>query len=161
MYSRTSIQGEQDLHGTIPKRRKRLSAVSSGRRLFADKDVLLLDNAHARRWHDLYVQYLDDLGGDDAVSEPVRSLIRRVATMQCVLEQREADYVRTGKQSRDQASEYQSLSTTLTRLMKTLGLIGPKAASTPDEDDGLDPLDYIKGKHTTKRSRLEDDAEDD
>jgi hypothetical protein len=148
------------MHGTI-KQRKNSSAVSSGRRLFAER-LDLHDNAHSRRWNDLYRGYVYDLGGDDAISEAVRSLIRRIATFQCVLEQREAEYVKTGKASREATAEYQSLARAHAMMLKRVGLLGANKKPDEDEDDGLDPLTYVSGSHRTlkkKRSRLDDDEE--
>lgn len=151
------------MHGTLSSKPRKLSAVSSNRRLFAER-ISTLDNAHSRRWHDVYNQCIDDLGGDDAISEAVRSLIRRIATFQCVLEQREADYVKTGKASREQTAEYQSLARAHAGMLKKVGLLGANKPQTDDEDD-LDPLTYANGGHlkqrsVKKRSRLDDDGEE-
>lgn len=148
------------MHGsTVPKRK--LSAVSSGRRLFTERAISTLDNAHSRRWHDVYTQCIDDLGGDDAISEAVRSLIRRIATFQCVLEQREAEYVKTGKQSREQTAEYQSLARSHAVMLKRIGLLNPTKTNTADDDEHLDPLEYARNHRSRKRSTLDDEDEED
>lgn len=136
--------------------RTNLSAVSSNRRFFAEKGIDLSSNAQSRRWYDLLHEYLDMCSD---VNEVKRALCRRLATIQCVLEMREADFVKSGKQSRDQAEEYQKLTSSHSSLLKRLGLIGVKAKH--DDGDGLDPIAYAKAhKRKSVRTRLDDDDEE-
>ena len=131
------------------------SAVSSGRRLFLDPDVTAADNdaqPHSRRWYDLYHGYCKLIG--DAINEPRRSLIRRIATMQVVLEQREQEFITSGKQTRDQTDEYRGLTSSHALLLKKLELIGVKK----EETGGMSALEYARQR---SNSHSDDEEEDD
>lgn len=144
------------MHGSIKRKQ---SAVSSGRRLFAVHTPIDA-NVHSRRWHDVYTQSVRDAGGDAAISDAHRGMCRRVATLTTVLEQREQVFVSTGKMTRDETQEYQSLTRTLSLLLKKLHLT--TAATDADEDDQLDPLSYVNGgRKSVRRERISSDEEDD
>src|SRR5690349_21488190 len=71
-----------------PSRAKRpRSAVTSGRQLFIAGDPR---SAWSRRFHDLVVGHVSDLGGADLLSEAQFSLIRRAAAIECELERLDA-----------------------------------------------------------------------
>lgn len=152
------------MHGTLkqtskPKRKRNLSAVTSGRRLFAER-ISTTDSPRGRRFSDLVLRYTQDCGGDNRINETIRNHIRRIAFLQCVLEDSEAEYVKTGVTTLDERLEYQRLSNTQSRLMKKIGLFdAKKAAQDDDEDDGLDPLEYARSHR--RRSRLTDEDEED
>src|ERR1700746_951198 len=76
----------------------------------------------ARRLRDLMGLYLSDLGGDDAVSEAERSIIRRVATLTVELERMEADLAVAGEARPDQLDLYQRTANSLRRLLEAIGL---------------------------------------
>ena len=59
------------------------SAVTNGKRLFADGDG---NTVWARRYRDLVVDQISDLGGEELITAAQASLIRRAATMGVVLE---------------------------------------------------------------------------
>lgn len=144
------------MHGTLKQRLKRnRSAVTSGRRLFAER--ISADSPRGRRFVDLVSRYADDCGGTDRISETTRNHIRRIAFLQCVLEDAEAEYVRTGSTTLDERLEYQRLSNTQSRLMKKIGLFNASADPAKDEHD--DPLAYAErgGVRRPHRERLEDD----
>jgi hypothetical protein len=104
----------------------------------------------------LVATYTDDLGGKDRIDESTRNHIRRIALLQCILEDREADYVKTGVISLEQTLEYQRTSNTQSRLMKRIGLFNAKPDH--DDDDDIDPLEYAKrGGSRRTRERLEED----
>jgi len=71
--------------GNPPKVNRWRSAVSNGRRLFADQ---LVDgrSSWARRLRDVMALHVADLGGDDAISEAERSIIRRIGTITVEME---------------------------------------------------------------------------
>jgi hypothetical protein len=131
------------------------SAITSGRRLFTDR--VDLRSARGLRFQDLVDRYGHDCGGDDRISETMRTMIRRVAFLQCQLEDCEADYMKTGVCSIGERLEYQRLSNTQSRLMKKVGLFNTK--SKADADDDVSPLEYMK-RGKTRRARLDDDEEE-
>ncbi|WP_143275381.1 hypothetical protein [Bradyrhizobium canariense] len=150
------------MHGTLrqtakPKRKRNLSAVTSGRRLFAER-ISTTDSPRGRRFSDLVLRYVEDCGGDEKISEATRNLIRRVALLQCVLEDCEAAYVKTGETTLDDRLEYQRLSNTQSRLMRKIGLLDAKPDRDEEEDD-LDPLTYAQngGARRSHRQRLDGD----
>ncbi|MCA1457753.1 hypothetical protein I6F35_31990 [Bradyrhizobium sp. BRP22] len=147
------------VHGTIkrpPKARRNRSAVTSRRRLFADR--IPADSPRGRRFTDLVRVYTEDLGGDDRISEATRNHIRHIALLQCVLEDCEADYVKTGSTSQRGRLEYQRLSNTQSRLMKNIGLLSSTPGQRDDDEDDLDPLTYAErgGSRRSHRERLGD-----
>src|SRR4029077_20245971 len=71
-----------------PSRAKRpRSAVTSGRQLFIEGNP---HSAWSRRFHDLVLGHVGDLGGADLLSEAQFSLIRRAAAIECELERLDA-----------------------------------------------------------------------
>jgi hypothetical protein len=105
-------------------RRKRMSsrakrprsAVTSGRKLFVEGD---LNSAWSRRFHDLVVRHIGDLGGRDVLSEAQLSLIRRAASIECELERLDA-MLSTGAEVNLDA--YGRAASHLRRLFETLGI---------------------------------------
>lgn len=139
--------------------------MTSGRRLFAER--ISSDTPRGRRFVDLVYRYTQDCGGDARISETTRNHIRRIAFLQCVLEDAEAEYVKSGLTTLDERLEYQRLSNTQSRLMRKIGLLSASSGS-PDEDEAIDPLAYAERGHTlsgthpsckVRRERL--DVEDD
>jgi hypothetical protein len=145
--------GARALHGTLKQNvRRNRSAVSSGRRLFAER--VPASSPRGRRFVDLVNRYADDCGGADSISETTRNHIRRIAFLQCVLEDAEAEYVKTGSTTLDERLEYQRLSNTQSRLMKKIGLFNASPDRADDEHD--DPLAYAeRGGSRLHRERLE------
>ena len=71
-----------------PSRAKRpRSAVTSGRQQFITGNP---NSAWSRRYHDLVVRHVRDLGGPDLLSEAQLSLIRRATSIECELERLDA-----------------------------------------------------------------------
>jgi hypothetical protein len=89
-----------------------------------------------RRLRDLMGLYLSDLGGDDAVSEAERSIIRRIATLTVELERMEAAFAVAGEARPDQLDLYQRTANSLRRLLEAIGLQRRSKDVTPD------PLEY-------------------
>jgi hypothetical protein len=151
------------MHGSLNLKRghiKRVrSGVTSGARMFAER--IDLRSARGGRFMDLVKAYADALGGNDRIDEATRNHIRRIALLQCVLEDREAEYVKSGAISLEQTLEYQRTSNTQSRLMKRIGLFNAEKTVTGDEDDDLTPLEYMKRKSKTRREHLDDDEEED
>ena len=70
----------------VPQKRPR-SAVTSGRKLLIGGDP---NSAWSRRYRDLVVRHISDLGGRTELSEAQLSLVRRAAALACELESMEA-----------------------------------------------------------------------
>jgi hypothetical protein len=148
------------VHGTIkrpPKARRNRSAVTSRRRLFAERTPT--DSPRGRRFIDLVRVYTEECGGNDRISETTRNIIRRVAYLTCVLEDSEADYVKTGSTTLDERLEYQRLSNTQSRLMRKIGLLSATPGQRDDDEDDLSPLEYAArgGTRRSHRERLDED----
>jgi hypothetical protein len=89
-----------------------------------------------RRLRDLIDLYQADLGGEDAVSEAERSIIRRIATLTIELERMEVDFASAGEAKPDQLDLYQRTANSLRRLLEAIGLQRRARDVTPD------PLEY-------------------
>jgi len=94
------------------------SQVTTGKRLFSPKDV----NSHSepyRRFRDLLMNFTDDRGGPDKLSEGQRQLIRRAAALAITCEGLEADMVRGTPVD---LNLYGSLSERFRRIIEALGI---------------------------------------
>ena len=97
-----------------------------------------------RRMRDLMGLHLSDLGGENAVSEAERSIIRRVATLTVALERMEAGFAVAGEAQPDQLDLYQRTANSLRRLLEAIGLQRRPRDVTPD------PLEYAaRSEHTS------------
>jgi hypothetical protein len=108
------------------------SAVTSGRQLFHDGNS---KSAWSRRFHDLILGHIADLGGADLLSEAQFSLIRRAAAIETELERLDA------RLSRDEPVDmdaYSRCAGHLRRLFETIGLERRPKDITPD------PLVYAR-----------------
>jgi hypothetical protein len=93
---------------------------------------------------DLMGLHLSDLGGENAVSEAERSIIRRVATLSVELERMEAGFAVAGEAQPDQLDLYQRTANSLRRLLEAIGLQRRPRDVTPD------PLEYAaRSEHTS------------
>jgi hypothetical protein len=92
-----------------------------------------------RRLRDLIALHLSDLGGDDAVSEAERSIVRRVATLTVELERMESGFALAGEALPGQIDLYQRTANSLRRLLEAIGLerrqrdVSPSLADIADE----------------------------
>ena len=115
-----------------PSRSKRpRSAITSGRELFVGGDA---NSAWSRRFHDLIVGHVLDLGGADVLSEAQFSLIRRAAAIEAELERMDA------RLSRDEPVDldaYGRATSHLRRLFETLGVERKPRDVTPTLGDIL------------------------
>jgi hypothetical protein len=89
-----------------------------------------------RRLRDLIDSHTSDLGGEGAVSEAERSIIRRVATLTVELERLEVEFAAAGSAQPDQLDLYQRTANSLRRLLEAIGLQRRTRDVTPD------PLEY-------------------
>lgn len=87
-----------------------------------------------RRLRDLIALHLADLGGDDAVSEAERSIVRRIATLTVELERMEAGFAVAGAAQPDQLDLYQRTAGNLRRLLEAVGLERRAREVTPTLD---------------------------
>ena len=98
-----------------PRKRPR-SAITSGRKLFVEGDP---NSAWSRRYYDLCVGHIADLGGRDLLSEAQLSLIRRASAIECELERLDAALSLGEAVDLD---SYGRATSHLRRLFETLGL---------------------------------------
>lgn len=75
-----------------------------------------------RRLRDLIELHTADLGGDDAVSEAERSIIRRAATLTVELERMELDFAKADGADAGALLRYQTAANSLRRLLESVGL---------------------------------------
>jgi hypothetical protein len=101
-----------------PKRQGR-SRVTNGSAVLAGVDGR---STWVRRLRDLIGIHLSDLGGNDAVSEAERSIVRRAATLTVELERLEAAFAEAGEAQPDQLDLYQRTAGNLRRLLESVGL---------------------------------------
>jgi len=124
----------------VPKPQAR-SRVSNGSAVVPGVDGR---STWVRRLRDTMGLHLSDLGGDDAVSEAERSIVRRVATLTVELERMEAGFAVAGEAQPDQLDLYQRTANSLRRLLEAIGLQRRPRDITPD------PLEYgARGEHTS------------
>ena len=124
----------------VPKPQAR-SRVSNGSAVLPGVDGR---STWVRRLRDLMGLHLSDLGGDDAVSEAERSIVRRVATLTVELERMEAGFAVAGEAQPDQLDLYQRTANSLRRLLEAIGLQRRPRDVTPD------PLEYAaRREHTS------------
>lgn len=83
--------------------------------------------------------HIADLGGDDAISEAERSIIRRVATLTVELETLEASFA-VSPASERKLDLYNRISANVARLLDRLGLKRRSKDITPNL------ADYIEGE---------------
>jgi hypothetical protein len=112
------------------------SRVSNGSALLPGVDGR---STWVRRLRDLIALHLSDLGGDDAVSEAERSIVRRVATLTVELERMESGFALAGEALPGQIDLYQRTANSLRRLLESIGLerrtrdVSPSLADIADE----------------------------
>ncbi len=141
------------MHGTVNKRKKNArSAITNGSRLFASR--VDLRTSRGARFKDLIAAYSADAG--PALTEAQQVLVRDLAMMQVLIEDLQQKYMENGILSTEDLTQYSRLSTNVKSNLKRLGLLSVKPSA--DDDDDLDPLEYVK---RGKRQRLEDDEEED
>jgi hypothetical protein len=130
--------GEVEVAASAPDRsssraKRPRSAVTSGRKMFVTGDP---NSAWSRRYHDLVVRHIGDLGGKDVLSEAQLSLIRRATSIECELERLDA-LLSTGAEV--DLDAYGRASSHLRRIFETLGV------KRQARDVGLiDPLEYAR-----------------
>jgi hypothetical protein len=110
------------------RKEKPRSAITSGRKLFATGNP---NTASSRRFADLVVGHMADMGGADLLSDAQVSLIKRAASLECQLER--LDALLSDGQPVDLDS-YGRASSHLRRLFETLGVERKQRDVTPFSD---------------------------
>jgi hypothetical protein len=105
----------QDRPAVRAKRRPR-SAVTSGRKAFITGDP---NSAWARRFHDLVLGHVSDLGGRSVLSEAQFALCKRASGLECELEQMEG---RLSLGEEIDLDSYGRAASHLRRLLEVLGI---------------------------------------
>jgi hypothetical protein len=142
----------------------RLSAakirISSQGEMMADSDLLEMQKSKARskvtngyllpgcdgrstwmrRLRDLIDLHLQDLGGEDAVSEAEKSIVRRACTLTVELERLELVFALAGEAKPEQIDLYQRTANSLRRLLESVGLGRRPRDITPSLHE------YIEGR---------------
>jgi len=121
----------------IPMKLQGRSRVSNGASILPGVDGR---SVWARRLRDLIRLHLSDLGGDGAVSEAERSIIRRVATLTVELERMEVGFAVAGEAQPAQLELYQRTANSLRRLLESVGLGRRPRDITPSLHE------YIEGR---------------
>lgn len=88
-------------------------------------------SAWARRLRDLVGLHVSDLGGEDAISEAERSIVRRAATLTVELERMEAVFATAGEAKPGDLDLYQRTAGNLRRLLEAVGLERRQRNVTP------------------------------
>lgn len=105
------------------------SRVTNGSAVLPDVDGR---TTWVRRLRDLIEAHIDDLGGEVAVSQAERSIVRRVATMTVELERMEAKFATAGEAKPAELDLYQRTAGNLRRLLEALGLKRRQRNVTPE-----------------------------
>jgi hypothetical protein len=129
METALNLSAERHAVDARPKRIR--SAVSNGRRLFVDGDG---NSAWSRRYRDLIVGHVSDLGGRDILSEAQVSLIKRASTLELELEQAEG---RLSKGEQIDLDCYGRAASHLRRILESLGLERKPRNITPSLSEYL------------------------
>ena len=127
----TSLTSSAERHAADTRPKRIRSAVSNGRRLFVDGDG---NSAWSRRYRDLIVGHISDMGGRDMLSEAQLSLIKRASAIELELEQMEG---RLSKGAQVDLDTFTRAASHLRRLLETLGLRRQARDVTPSLTDIL------------------------
>jgi hypothetical protein len=76
----------------------------------------------ARRFRDLLILHVNELGGADLASEAEKAIVRRACTLIVELERMEAKFAMKGGAKEWELLAYQRASNTLRRLLESVGL---------------------------------------
>jgi hypothetical protein len=133
MESNARVSGSEvpisDRRRTPSRAKRPRSAVTSGRQLFIEGNP---HSAWSRRFHDLVLGHVGDLGGADLLSEAQFSLIRRAAAIECELERLDA---RLSAGEPVDLDSYGRCAGHLRRLFETIGVERRSRDVTPSLAD--------------------------
>jgi len=114
------------------------SAVTSGRRQFVSGDP---NSAWARRYHDLILGHISDLGGKPNLSEAQISLCKRAAGLEAELEQMEG---RMSQGEQVDLDRYGRAASHLRRILESLGITRQARTVSGIEADSDDVQELLK-----------------
>lgn len=119
------------------RKRHARSRVTNGQTLLPGVDGR---STWVRRARDVLELHISDLGGDAAISEAERSIVRRAATLTVELERMETEFATKGGAGTDGLAAYVTAANALRRLLETVGLQRRARDITPNL------ANYLKGK---------------
>jgi hypothetical protein len=96
-------------------------------------------SAWVRRCKDIIAEHVSDLGGEGNTSAAERSIIRRAAVLTTEAERLEKRFALAGEASVDDLDVYQRVSSSLRRLLETIG-IARRPKDVPTLSDYLSSL---------------------
>ena len=109
---------------------------------------------HMRRFKDVFLAHIGDLGGDSSISEAERSIARRAATLTILLERMEFDFALEDTASPFMIDQYQRVAGCLRRLLESLGLKRRSRDVTPSLSE------YLASKAAPRRRPSENSKND-
>ena len=134
-------------NGSEARAPRQRSAVTNGRRLFVQGDG---NSAWSRRYRDLIVGHLSDLGGRAAMTEAKISLIKRASAIELELEQAEG---RLSMGVEIDLDQYVRAAGHLRRLLETLGIERVARPVTLDVGAIADDIIRNPGRTSGPRNR--------
>ena len=130
------------MHGTTLKNDSKLkgrSRISNGRSMFPrtlDGQSIDMRGQWSRRVRDLIGSFTTDAGGDDNISEGLRSIIRRVALLQSQMERIESVWaLANGEASDNSLANYMRMANNHRRLVEAAGLKTRRMKIVPELKD--------------------------
>lgn len=115
-FAARKVMGSPQIAPSKPTHRSR---VTNGSAVLPDVDGR---STWVRRLRDLISAHVDDLGGDSAISEAERSIVRRAATLTVELERLEGRFAAAGQATIAELDAYQRAAGNLRRLLESVGL---------------------------------------
>ena len=132
MKKKSSSSTRQGIYKPMARAR-----VTNGKELLPDVDHRSL---WVRRFRDVMALHVAALGGEEAISESEKALVRRAACIVVELEQMEQKFAANGEATVAQLEAYQRASNSLRRLLEVIGsqtasegCHPPPSASVPGE----------------------------
>jgi hypothetical protein len=102
-------------------------------------------SAWIRRCKDVIAAHLSDLGGEENTSSAERSIIRRASTLEIELEMLEAHFATAGQATPHELDLYQRGSSSLRRLLESIGISRRPRNITPPTLD-----EYLRAKEAAE-----------
>jgi hypothetical protein len=155
------------------------SKITNGRLLPPGIDMRSL---WARRFRDVLLAHVQDLGGEDATSTAERSILRRAATLTVQLELMETKFAREGDASPDELDLYSRTAANMRRLLESVGIrrrpkevqsLASYLSGMADEAEGVQDAEIVidgdtttaperrMGDHGCEPQRLSNDDDED
>lgn len=131
------------------------SKISNGTKLLVGTDGR---SVWARRFRDLYAAFIADAGGDDAVSEAERVILRRAAVLATELERIESNFAAHGQADAGDLDLYGKTSAVLSRLLEKVGLARRQKDITPSINEFLEAHARSKAADTPEPPTVTLDA---